>query len=94
MDFVSKEEVGYPMDATESVIISDVIDSHQHRYVSTADIPNAFIQTDVKQVIIITIRGKLVSLLVSLFPETYKKYVTSDKNVKIVLYLRLRKSLY
>jgi len=40
-DFVSKEEVGSPTAATESVLITSVIDAHQCRDVSTVDIPNA-----------------------------------------------------
>jgi hypothetical protein len=69
--------------ATESVIITSVVDAEEERNVATLDIPNAFIQTmvfDKKRRVIIRIRGKLVDILVKLAPKVYGQYVTIDKN--------------
>ncbi len=46
------------------------------------DIPNAFIQTvvkDKKRRVIIRIRGMLVDMLVKIAPEVYKTYVITDR---------------
>ena len=45
VEFISKEEAGSPMVATEVVLLSCVIDAQEHRDVATIEILNAFIQT-------------------------------------------------
>ena len=47
-DFISKEDSSSPTVATESVILSCIIDAEEKRGVAIIDIPNAFIQTRVK----------------------------------------------
>ena len=64
----------------------------------TADIPNAFVQTDVdkKEVgerIIMKIRGPLVDMLLELSYETYAPYVVYEDKNKI-LYVAMEKALY
>jgi hypothetical protein len=68
--------------ATESVIITSVIDAKENRHKAVIDVPNAFIQTIVKEKgrrVIIRIRGMLVDILVKIAPEVYLPYVTTDK---------------
>jgi hypothetical protein len=83
---------------TESIVITGVIDAKQRRDVMTADIPNAFVLTDIdeKKVgerIIMKIRGPLVDMLLELSPETYASYVVYEGNSK-VLYVVMEKALY
>jgi len=64
----------------------------------TLDIPNAFVQTDVRQKegdekIIMKIRGQLVEILLEISPVTYKDYVVYE-NGKKVLYVQIMKALY
>jgi hypothetical protein len=47
-DFISKEDASSPTVATESVLLSYIIDAEEHRDVNVVDIPNAFIQTRVE----------------------------------------------
>jgi hypothetical protein len=66
-DYISKEDDISPSVATESVILSCIIDAEEHRDVSVVDIPNAFVQTRVendKDMAFIKIRGILVDILV------------------------------
>jgi len=62
----------------------------------TADIPNAFVQTDTDQSgekIIMKIRGELVDILVEVSPEIYSNYVVQEKG-QSVLYVQMLKALY
>ena len=96
--YVSKEEAASPTAATESIMLTGVIDAKQGRDVITLDIPNAFVQTSIPQgksdeKIIMKIRWALVDMLVEMSPETYKEHVIYDNNKK-VLYVRMLKALY
>jgi Reverse transcriptase (RNA-dependent DNA polymerase) len=76
--FISKEEASSPTVATESVILTSVIDAIEGRDVAIVDISNAFIQ--------IRIRGVLVDMLIDIAPVTYKPFVTiNNKGEKVVL---------
>ena len=96
--YVYKEEAASPTAATESIMLTGVIDAKQGRDVITLDIPNAFVQTSIPQgksdeKIIMKIRGALVDMLVEMSPETYKDHVIYENNKK-VLYVRMLKALY
>jgi hypothetical protein len=81
-DYISKEDAISPTVATESVLLSCIIDVEEHIDVAVVDIPNAFIQTRVeneKDMAFIKIRGILVDILVEVAPEAYKSYVSQDK---------------
>ena len=78
--YIPKEEAASPTAATESIIITGVIETKQNIDVMTLDIPNAFVQTSIPQgegdeKIIMKIRGVLVDILLEMSPETYKDYV-------------------
>ena len=80
-EYVDRDEAASPTAMTESIIITGVIDAKQGRDVMTADIPNAFVQTDIdkkKEIgerIIMKIRGPLVDLLLELSYDTYAKAI-------------------
>ena len=97
-EYTDRDEAASPTAMTESIIITGVIDAKQHRDVMTADIPNAFVQTEVEkkevgQRIVMKIRGPLVDMLVELSPETYADYVVYEGKSK-VLYVVMEKALY
>jgi hypothetical protein len=81
-DYISKEDAISPTVAMESLLLSCIIDSEEHRDVAVVYIPNAFVQTRVeneKDMSFIKIRGILVDILVEIAPEAYKSYVSQDK---------------
>ena len=45
-NYMDREEVSSPTMTTEATILTSVIEAEERRDVATADIPNAFIQTD------------------------------------------------
>jgi hypothetical protein len=85
-DFISKEDASSPTVATESVLLTCIVDAEEGRDVAVVDIPNAFIQTrieDEKDMAIIRIHGVLVDMLLEIAPEVYSDFVTTDsKGVK------------
>ena len=87
-EYTDREEAASPTVMTEYIIITGVIEAKQRRYVMTADIPNAFVQTDVEKKnvgnrIIMKIRGPLVDILLELSPETYESHVVYEGNSKV-----------
>ena len=77
---MSKDEATSPTAATESIMLTGVIEAKQGRDIITLDVPNAFVQMSILQgkndkKVIMKIRGALVDILVEMSPETYKEYV-------------------
>ena len=61
------------------------------------NIPNAFVTTrieDKKDIVIFRLRGKLAELMVATAPEIYKKYVSVNCKVELVLYVEALNALY
>jgi hypothetical protein len=82
-EYMDRDEAASPTAMTESIVITGVIDAKQRRDIMTADIPNAFVQTDIdkKEIgerIIMKIRGPLVDMLLELSYETYAPYVVYE----------------
>jgi hypothetical protein len=58
-----KQETSAPTVAIESMFLTSTIDAKERRYVVTTDIPGAFMQTDVDELIHVRLEGPLVALL-------------------------------
>jgi hypothetical protein len=93
---MEREETASPTAQVESILLTAVIDAKEGRDVMTADIPNAFVQTDVPSTdsdgdrITMKVAGPLVEMLVELDPEIYKNFVTFEGKTPI-LYLHVIK---
>jgi Reverse transcriptase (RNA-dependent DNA polymerase) len=74
-------------------MISCTIDTKEGRDVATFDIPGAFMQVDMDEVVHMRLEGTMADLVVKLSPKTYEKYITYEGN-KRVLYVQLKKALY
>jgi hypothetical protein len=98
--YMERDDAASPTAMTESILITATIDAKQKRDVMTADIPNAFVQTDVDEKnqvkgerIIMKIRGPLVDMLLEIAPEVYEGYSTYEGKTK-VLYVKMLKAIY
>jgi hypothetical protein len=69
-----------------------VIDAKEQRDVATANIPSAFMQTEMDEIVHMRLEGTMVDILVE-YPEKYGPYITSH-NGKNVPYVQLMKALY
>jgi hypothetical protein len=81
-DFISKENASSPTVATESVLLTSLVDAQENRDVAILDISNAFIQTvveDDEDKVVMRIRGHMVDVLVKVAPKVYGPYVLIDK---------------
>ncbi len=72
--------------AIESVMLSCTIDALERRHVATADIPGAFMQTDMEDTVHMVLEGKMAELLVKIDPKLYRKYLLVKKG-KSVMYV-------
>jgi hypothetical protein len=73
-DFISKENASSPTVATESVLLTSLVDVQENHDVAIVDIPNAFIQTVVENnedKVIMRIRGHMMDVLVKVAPRVY-----------------------
>ena len=83
--------------STEAVLLTCCIDAEEGRDVAVIDIPNAFIQMCIeneKDMVHIRIRGVLVDILVSIAPDVYEKYATSDKKGEKQLVVQCQNAMY
>jgi hypothetical protein len=74
-------------------MLSATIDAMAERDVATEDIPGAFMQEDIDDVVHVRFEGEIAEILVRMDPKLYRKYVR-DENGKSVLYVELLKALY
>ena len=92
-EHTTKEEASSPTVAIESVLLSCTIDAKEKRDVATVDIPGAFMQADMDEIVHLKMQGQMAELLVKLDPKMYRKHVQTEGG-KTVLYVELRKALY
>jgi hypothetical protein len=83
----------------EAVMLTCVIDAQEDRDIAVVDIPNAFVQTvvdeeDAEHRVIVRIRGPLVDILVSIAPDVYGPYVSTNKSGQKVLIVECLNAVY
>ena len=88
-----KDDASSPTVATESVLLSCVIDAKEQRDVATVDIPGAFMQGDQDETVHMHLEGTLAELLTKCDPKLYRQYVVTE-NKRPVLYVELIMALY
>jgi hypothetical protein len=91
--YKTKKETSAPTVAIEALMLSCTIDAMEKHTVVTCDIPGAFMQTDMDEVLHMKLEGPLAKLLTKVNPELYSKYVEIE-NGKTVMYVKLKKALY
>jgi hypothetical protein len=91
--YTKKEDAASPTVATEAVFLTAVVDALEERDVAVLDVPGAFMQADMDELVHVRFTGKMVDLLLEIDHEMYAPYVTMEQGVK-VLYVELLKALY
>lgn len=89
----NKEDTSSPTVRTESVFLTAIVDATERRQVLTCDIPGAFMQADIDELIHVKFEEELADLLVKVDPDLYSPFVIQE-NGKNVIYVELRKALY
>ena len=92
----TKEDDILPTGATESVLLTRIVDTKENRYITIIDIPNTFIQMHAKNksdMEIIKLREVLMDILCRISPN-YNPYVTRYKKGINQLMVPCKNSLY
>jgi Reverse transcriptase (RNA-dependent DNA polymerase) len=82
-----------PTVAIKSVMLTSMIEASENCDVATVDIPCAFLQADMDEIVYVKISGKMVDILVQRDSAKYNKFIVSEKN-KRCIYVQLKKTLY
>ena len=95
--YMQKEEANSPTAATESMLITGVIEAKEERDTMTLDIPNASVEASMEKSkvgerVIMKFRGTLVNLLCKIAPEVCVEHVFYE-NKKIVLHVNMLRPL-
>jgi Reverse transcriptase (RNA-dependent DNA polymerase) len=61
--YATKEDASSPTVAIDSLMLTCVIDAKENHDVATADIPGAFMQADMDEVLYMRLEGKMVEIL-------------------------------
>ena len=59
-------------------MLSCVIDALERRDTATVDIPGAFMQADMDEMVHMRLEGTMAELLVKLDPKMYRKYLQTE----------------
>jgi hypothetical protein len=92
--YISKEEAASPTVSTESTFITATIAAAEKMKVWCYNVPSAFVNTEVDKDVIMVLKGDLADMMVQIAPETYRKYIATDKKGTRILYVKLQKALY
>jgi len=90
---MAKEDAALPTVATEAVFLTAVIDALKEREVAVFDVPGAFMQADMDELVHVQFTGKMVELILEIDWKMYKPCVTMECGEK-VMYVELLKALY
>ena len=90
--YIAKEEATAPTASTEAVFLTTVIDALENREVAVLDVPGAFMQADIDELVYVRFTGEMVEKLLHMDYDMYKDYVVTKKGEK-VMYMELLKVL-
>ena len=91
--YITKEESTSPTVSTEAVFLTAVVDAWENRKVAVLDVPGAFMQVEMDELVHVRFEGEMVEKLLEIDHEMYASYVTVE-NGKKVMYVELLKALY
>ena len=91
--YITKEDSTAPTASMEAVFLTAVIDAMEGRNVVVLDVPGAFMQAKIDELVHVRFTGAMVTLLLEIDHEMYKDYVTIEKGER-VMYMELLKALY
>ncbi|MDG7001629.1 MAG: hypothetical protein JRN15_21230, partial [Nitrososphaerota archaeon] len=91
--YTAKEDAASPTVANEAVFLTAVIDAMEGREVAVFDVPGAFMQADMDELVHVRFTGKMVELLLEIDMDMYGPCVTTEGRQK-VMYVELLKALY
>jgi hypothetical protein len=89
--YIPNEDAASLAVSTESMFITSAIAASEKRHVRCYNLPNAFVNTDVDEDVLMVLKGELAEMMVHIAPQIYRKHITVDKKGTPVLYVKLQK---
>ena len=75
------------------MLLTAVLNALEDREVAVLDMPGAFMQADIDELVHVRFMGEMVNMLLQIDSEMYKDYVMMEKGEQ-VMYMDLLKALY
>jgi hypothetical protein len=91
--YIPREDATSPTVSTQALFLTCIVDAHEGRDVATVDIPGAFMQADMDDLVHLRLTGKMVDFLLEIDREAYAPFITHEGKEKVV-YVELVKALY
>ena len=86
--YITKEESTAPTVSTEAVFLTALIDVMEGRNVVVLDVPGAFMQAEIDELVHGRFTGAMVTLVLEIDHEMYKDYVIVEKESKLCIWNR------
>ncbi len=93
-EHIAKNKATAPTVSSDTIFIQATIVAHEGHDVATCNIQGAFLQADNPNYVLMHLDGVVAKLMVTIAPNIYQKYITTNANGKPVLYVQLEKALY
>ena len=91
--YITKEDSTAPTVSTEAVFLTAVIDTMEGRNVVVLDVPRAYMQAKIDELVHVRFTRAMVTLLLEIDHDIYKDFVVVEK-AEQVMYMELLKALY
>jgi hypothetical protein len=91
--YIPRKEARSPTVSIQAVVLTSIIDAFEGRDVATVDIPGAFMQAHMDDLVHVRLTGQMVDLLLEIDETTCEPYVTREGREK-VLYVELAKAIW
>jgi hypothetical protein len=91
--YITCEDAASPTVATESVFLTAIINALEGHDVAVVDVPGAFMQADMDELVHVRFTGKMVDQLLEIDSQMYGPCVVMEGKEK-VMYVELLKALY
>ena len=91
--YITKEESTAPTVSTEAVFLTAMIDAMEDQNVAVLDVPGAFMQAEIDELVHVQLTGPMVNMLLQIDHEMYKDYIMIERG-EWVMYMELLKALY
>ena len=91
--YIKREDAMSPTVATEAVFLTALRDAQEGRDVGICDVPGAFMQADMDDIVYVRFTGPIVDQLLEIDRELYESCVIIERGEKVI-YVELLKALY
>ena len=73
--YITKEDSTSPTISTEAVFLTAIVDAWENRKVAVLDVPGAFIQVEMDELVHVQFQGEMVDKLLEIDHNLYASYI-------------------